>query len=236
VNQAIKVIHDSRRRGLVPLLCATGGFKAEIAFLNLLGALMQVEVCYIHEHFREVIRLPQLPLRWDPAVVLLHRDFFEWIDAEPRLSHEVENWLRGRPELRPLVVEGEDGYAYLGAAGDLLFKVAQEELLAGPRATWPAVSSPAPREKVNLSGVEHHRPRGWENFVDRLAVIDCVTQLRYDAVACGGDRVRVLDGASGDIAVRYEQGGKSLPLVVSTTARGTAQTELVAEYFRRHLS
>jgi hypothetical protein len=147
VDEPIQAVRRSHEEGLEPVLCATGGFKAEIAFLNLLGALLRVEVCYIHEHFREVVRLPQLPLTWDVQFVLRHHDFFEWIDAEPRTSNEVESWLRGRPELRPLVDDEPDGHTYLSAAGNLLFKAAREQLALAPA---PSGRPPLPRSPKKL--------------------------------------------------------------------------------------
>ena len=123
VEEAIKAVREAREKPLDPVFCATGGFKAEIAFLNLLGALFEVEVYYIHEQFREIVRLPRLPLNWDMQWVLERQDFFQWIDDEPRPSTEVENRLKARPELRPLIEDDADGNSYLNAAGDLLFRV-----------------------------------------------------------------------------------------------------------------
>jgi putative CRISPR-associated protein (TIGR02619 family) len=228
-------ITQARRGGLEPVLCATGGFKAEIAFANLLGALLDVEVYYIHEQFREVVRLPRLPLAWDADFVNRHRDFFEWVDAEPRPSIAVENRLKGRPELRPLVEDGADGCTYLNAAGNLLFTAAREKLARGPAATWPEAVAMPPSEKDGLSGVEHHRPRGWERFVQRLCSIDCVRRVSYDATAHGGPAVKVLDAVAGDIGVRFGAAGQALPLRVQTTAKGHPQTELVADYLRHQL-
>src|SRR5690606_13143239 len=65
VDVTLRLVHQGRERGRQALLCATGGFKAEIAFLNLLGALLEIEVAYIHELHRELVRLPRLPLTWD---------------------------------------------------------------------------------------------------------------------------------------------------------------------------
>lgn len=232
VSEAITAIKQGCREGLEPVLCATGGFKAEIAFLNLLGALLQIEVVYIHELFREIVRLPRLPLAWDAEFVARNLEFFEWIDAVPRPSVEVENRLKGCPELRPLIEDDPDGHTYLNAAGDLLFKAAREEIARGPRATWPEASPLAPHQKDGLSGVEHHRPRGWERFVERLCAIDCVARVVHDAAAATGPAVRVLDAAEGKIGVRYAVGDQVLPLAVWTTARGEARTELVAGYLR----
>lgn len=235
VEEAIKAVREAREKSLHPVFCATGGFKAEIAFLNLLGALFEVEVYYIHEQFREIIRLPRLPLNWDMQWVLERQDFFQWIDDEPRPSTEVENRLKARPELRPLIEDDADGNSYLNAAGDLLFRVAKERLSLEPHSTWPDVVAKSPQEKDRLSDVEHHRPKGWKNFVSRLCAIDCVSQVSYDKAAFGGEVIKMLDGANGVIAVRYGKDGEKLPLRIETSARGTEQTELVKEYIARCL-
>lgn len=230
VQEAIKAVNQAREQALDPVFCATGGFKAEIAFLNLLGALLEVEVYYIHEQFREIVHLPRLPLEWNTEWVLSRQDFFEWIDEEPRPSAEVENWLKADPELRPLIEDAGDGCSYLNAAGDLLFRVAKE---LGPRATWPPEVAVPPDKKNGLSDVEHHRPKGWQNFVFRLCQIDCVSRVSYDESAYGGKKVKILNSTKGDIAVRCGPTDNELPLRVETSARGAAQTELVKKYIAR---
>lgn len=230
VDVALKLIQEGRERGRTPLLCATGGFKAEIAFLNLLGALLEIEVVYMHELHRELVRLPRLPLAWDAQFALDNEDFFAWIDGDFRKSEEVESWLRGRPALRPLVEDDGEGHTMLNAAGNLLFKAAKA-WSAAPRAIWPDADPRPPEAKNQVSTEEHHRPRGWEAFVRRLCAIDCVSAVRYDPAAHGGPKVKPLDG--GGIGVRYGEPGQELPLRVETTAKGEAQTDLVAEYLRK---
>lgn len=232
VQEAIEAVKQARNKTLQPVFCATGGFKAEIAFLNLLGALLEVEVYYIHEQFREIVRLPRLPLGWNTEWVLQRQNFFEWIDEEPRPSAEVENWLKADSELRPLIEDAGDGCSYLNAAGDLLFRVAKE---LGPRATWPTAVASPPDKKDGLSNVEHHCPKGWQNFVDRLCRIDCVSRVSYDKAAYGGEKVKILNSTKGVIVVRYGSRGNELPLRVETSARGNAQTELVKEYIAQRI-
>ena len=232
VDATIRWVHQGQKCGMQTVFCATGGFKAEIAFLNLMGALLEIEVVYIHELHRELVRLPRLPLTWNAEFVVQNEDFFRWIEEEPRKSADVESWLKSRPELRPLVEDGGDGYTYLSAAGDLLYRVAEERLSMGPQAVWPDPDARPPEDKNHVSTVEHHRPAGWERFVERLCAIDCVTSVRYDAQALGG-RVKVMDAAKGVIGVCFGEPGKELPLRVKTTARGEAQTELVAAYLQK---
>jgi hypothetical protein len=119
----------------------------------------------------------------------------------------------------------------LTAAGDLLFKAACERLAARPHASWPEADARPPGEKNKVSDVAHHRP-GWRRFVDRLCAIDCVTHVRYDVAAHGGPHVKVVDPEAGALGVRFGSGDAVLPLRVETTARGEAQSELVASYVR----
>jgi putative CRISPR-associated protein (TIGR02619 family) len=232
VDVTLRLVRSGRERGYQPLFCASGGFKAEISFLNLIGALLEIEVFYIHELHRELIRLPRLPLSWDSGFVSKHEDFFSWIDSEPRRSCDVESRLKGRPELRWLIEEDEEGYAYLTAAGDLLFKVAQQRLQTTPRATWPESVPRPPVEKNQVSQMEHHRPPGWERFVDRLCRIDCVTVVRYDDAARSGPRAKVIDATAGILGLRFGDSGRDLPLCIQTTARGDEQCALVVHYLR----
>lgn len=108
----------------------------------------------------------------------------------------MESWLRRHPKLRSLVEDDDEGHTYLSAAGDLLHKVARERLAMGPRAPWPRGDPRPPQEKNHVSGVEHHRPAKWEQFVESLCAIDCVRSVRYDPQALGS-RVKFLDGNGG---------------------------------------
>ncbi|HIC85623.1 MAG TPA: putative CRISPR-associated protein [Desulfobacterales bacterium] len=233
VDVTIRLVRKGEDQGRQPLFCATGGFKAEIAFLNLLGALLGIEVVYIHELHRRLVRLPRLPIHWDIKFFEENQDFFQWIDAEPRPSSEVESWLKGRPDLRPLVEDGTDGFTYLNAAGNLLFKAAKaRDVITSPRARWPEPDPRPPSEKNQISNVGHHRPKGWERFVERLCAIDWVKGVRYDEAAYGGPRVKIINEEDGILGVRYGEVGKELPLRIETSARGKAQCELVLGYLR----
>ena len=233
ITVTLQEIRMARELSLTPVFCATGGFKAEIAFLNILGALLNIEVYYIHELHREEVQLPRLPLAWDTDYVIQHQDFFAWIKDDMRKSTEVESWLNARPELRTLVEDIEmNGVIYtdLSAAGELLFEAAREYR---PRAVWPRSSENSPEDKDGLSGVAHHRPSGWQGFVERLCAIDCVDRVIYDASVYGGDVVKVIDAEAGTIGVRFGPTGNELPLKLETTANEGEQTELVAAYIRR---
>jgi len=230
VDAAVGLVREARKRKATPVFAATGGFKAEIAFINLLGALLKVEVYYIHELHRELVRLPVLPLAWDSEFAARHWKFYEWIEEKERSSAEVEGRLKGMPELRPLVEDAGDGCTYLSAAGNLLFRALRER--APAPVLWPKADPRPPEKKNNVSLKSHHRPRGWERVVERICSIDCVTSVRYEEAAFGGDSVRVMDAKYGIIGFRHGADGMEFPLRVETTARGQQQCELVAGYLK----
>jgi len=121
VNTIIRLILEERKKGRAPVLNATGGFKAEIAYATLIGLLFDVPVFYIHEAFREIIEMPATPISWDFTLLADHEDFFFWLDSEPRDTLEVDARLKQLPQdVRFLLIE-EEGNSFLSPAGEVFF-------------------------------------------------------------------------------------------------------------------
>ena len=231
-------VNKSERAGHQPIFCATGGFKAEIAMVNMVGMLRGIEVCYMHEKFRDLIRFPALPIEWDVDVVERNLSFFDWIDSDMRKATEVESRLHQFPEVRMLTELLDDGYAVLSSAGNLLFQAYKNQTGRLPQAIWPESSERSPSEKNGISSMEHHRPPSWEKVVDLICRINCVHDVRYEGSAPSGSRgagILKTDAETGGILAVYEKQGKRLPMWIETTARGEAQTQLVTDYIGRRL-
>jgi hypothetical protein len=181
----------------------------------------------------ETFRPPQLPN--DLNDILKHRSFFEWIDSEPRKSHEVESWLKRHGEIQSFVEISNDGYSYLNSLGKLLYafvKVVQDDC---PRVKWPKPSAIPPSNKNRVSETEHKRPKGWERFVESLCNVDCVSKVAYDENAYGGSIIKVINAQNGTLSLRYGSADLWLPLRVETTAQGEEQINLVIEYIRSRI-
>ncbi len=111
-------IERERRQGREVLINATGGFKAEIAYATLVGLLFDVPVSYIHEQFQDLIEMPAMPVAWDYSTFADWEEFFAWIDGEePRPTDEVERRWPHLPNEVRVLLEEDDGYTYLSAAG-----------------------------------------------------------------------------------------------------------------------
>lgn len=239
VETVCAISREAQRAGRDVVLCATGGFKAEIAYLTLLGVLLGHPIHYIHERFDTLITLPPLPLEWNSAFVAQHESFFTWIEADMRTTAEVETWLKAAPELRPLVVENADGNSYLSAAGLLLYDAYRAHNQTEPRAVWPPESTRCPAEKDIVSNEEHKRPRGWERFVRKLTEVDCVDLVSYAGIGHGrggaGPRVFASDTQTGTLGIVIGDTDDELPLWVATTATSPAQLGLVRRWIVRNM-
>jgi len=239
INITCDLVNNARQAGEEVVICATGGFKVEIAFLNLLGALLEVPVAYMYEEHDELVVLPRLPLAWDTEFVERNRSFFEWIEDgdELRRTVEVESWLKREPALRELVEHHDDGYTVLSAAGLLLYRASQKRVDTEP-VEWPDPTPITPEEKhKGFSEEPHKRPHGWENLISLLSRDVFVTAVKYDNEQRmrHGERVRILDPENGVIGVRYGPPGDELPIRVYTTARGEAQTQLLVNHIRSRI-
>jgi len=61
VRQTAQILDHHRKNVRI---CATGGFKPEVAIASILGFIARAPVYYIHESFRQEVHLPALPIDW----------------------------------------------------------------------------------------------------------------------------------------------------------------------------
>ncbi|MDW8481317.1 MAG: putative CRISPR-associated protein [Meiothermus sp.] len=147
-----------RRQFQDVIINATGGFKAEIAYATALGLVYKVPVYYIHEKFQEIVVLPPSPFGWDSTLIAWNREFFDWIDAEPRPTGggKGQSIGTGATKLEVLLEDTPDGHTMLSPLGQIYLEAFRGELeqaqsvpiYFGPKArqAWERLE-PAQREK-----------------------------------------------------------------------------------------
>jgi putative CRISPR-associated protein (TIGR02619 family) len=223
-------IKTARASGTVEL-AATGGFKAEIAVANLVGALSDTPVHYIYEQFTSLITIDPIPvaLRTDWLGSGAGRKLLEAFESADDVIpvKSIESLLKQDERLLTLV-EIDDGHAALNLMGEMALR-----LLETPHDTWPPATDIAPEAKKRLESASHYRPRGWQQIVDTIASSRYVTSIRYEGSASGGCLKEAPDDEA-DLIHRIE-GSPALTLRISTTATTGGQRRLVQQLLRKEL-
>ncbi len=127
VDVLVELIQKYRDDGELSI-CATGGFKAEIAYATLVGIVFQVPVYYLHEKFHDIVEMPPIPISLDLELVAEYEDLFIKLYDMP----EEEEWdlffkqwsYRKVPppkEFFSLIVN-EGGHVFLSPAGELFYR------------------------------------------------------------------------------------------------------------------
>lgn len=200
VRRLAQEIRLATRAGKPAHLNATGGFKAEIAYATALGLMFAVPVSYIHEKFGDVITLPATPIAWDYSLFAWYSDFFNWIDAEPRPTSEVQARLATMPDTVALLLENDGEHTYLSPLGE-----AYLESYRGEADT---------RQKVRLSAAARATLDA-QDFTTRTAFLQLLERLRRGEAGDWQRSAETLSGGVGKFpkghsalrAFVYEQGG-----------------------------
>jgi hypothetical protein len=218
-------------------IAATGGFKAEIAIANLVGALLGAPVYYIYEQFNQLIKLEPIPIILAPAWLregagkaLLHKLASE---GDCLSRQEVESLLKADGRLEMLLESVEEDGTEIVCANVLGEFAAQ--VLETPPIDWPPACDTLPEHKVKLEGAAHHRPRGWEGIVSRLARSRLVRLIHYDSTAGRQPGIRPVKDNATDLHVVIAGENALLGLRVETTAESAEQRRLVLDHLRQQV-
>jgi putative CRISPR-associated protein (TIGR02619 family) len=233
VRLLAEAIREGRRSGEVAI-AATGGFKAEIAIANLVGALLGAPVYYIYEQFEQLIKLEPLPVALKPdwlrkgaGSALLQKLSEE--DCVPRES--VSSLIKADGRLELLLEAAEEEGREIVALNVLGELAAQ--LLQSPVSQWPSACDEEPAKKIQLEGAGHHRPSGWEEALYRLARSPFVRRIRYDRGAGIQPGIRPAPESPSDLYAVIAGNGPALSLRVETTAENAEQRRLVLDHLRK---
>ncbi|MEB3358521.1 MAG: putative CRISPR-associated protein [Synechococcales bacterium] len=218
------------------IIAATGGFKAEIAIANLVGTLLGVPVCYIYEQFEQLITIEPIPIALEPdwlrdgvGKALLH----ELVSQDCLPYPRVDSYLKADGRLELLIeTTDDDNDANKLASLNMLGELAAQ-LLETPPVDWPEPCDRPPDSKNNLQTTAHHRPKGWQEVVNRLCRSQFVRQVRYDGTAGNQQGFFPAKDSPHDFHVVIADDTAVLGLRVETTAETAAQRQLVMNHLRR---
>lgn len=244
LSRLVRVLAETLRTGKLNygevVIAATGGFKAEIAIANLVGALLGAPVYYIYEQFEDLIKLEPIPISLKP----------EWIregsgkkllqilgdgDCIPR--QKIEDLIKADERLEALLestMENGDEKGDEIICTNILGEFATQ-ILKTPHVDWPQTSKKTPEQKIKLEDKAHHRPKDWEDAVDRLSRSQYVTFIRYDGSAGNQSGVKPVNENASDIHVVLKDDRYVLGLRVETTSKNAEERQLLIELFRLKL-
>ncbi len=229
-------IRNGRARGTVEIV-ATGGFKPEASIAHQVGAILQVPVHYIHEALREVVTLDPLPVALDlawihsgPGKALLDR--FNPDQGGLIAVGEIESILRQDERLQ-LLLDIEPGLSLAGL--NVLGQLATG-LLGGPPLGWPDPSPIPPGRKIKLN-MDHHKPRGWDAWLARIAASAYVTSIRFEQVRLGSGRmIGPAPGSDSELLGSYSDGDIWRGVRIGTTCTNTGQLQMVENLLNKELA
>lgn len=126
-----KIFFHVRERKRV-IINATGGFKAEAAYITLVGLINRCEVYYIHEKFNAIVNLPPLPIKIDEDFWRKYGDIIDYLKEERDLSDARQKFgERLNHVILLAIVKEKNGKKTikLGPAGFAFYLAAEEKKL-----------------------------------------------------------------------------------------------------------
>ena len=240
LSRLVRVLAETLRAGRADgevAIAATGGFKAEIAVANLVGALLGSPVYYIYEQFEQLVTLEPIPISLEPqwlregsGKALLGR----LGDGDCVSRQQIDSLVKADGRLEILLESAElegDEIICTNVLGELAVQLSKT-----PHAEWPPTCDIDPEKKIKLEGAGHHRPDGWEKTVNRLSRSRFVRMVRRDGAAGNRKGIRPANDNCSDIHVVVDDGERVLGLRVETTCENAEQRRLLIDRFRRRLN
>ncbi len=142
---------------------ATGGYKAQIAIALVIGQALKIPVYYKHERFSEIIDFPPMPVTLDYDILAEHADILTDFERGEIFSATELGKVSERLDVFLNEVEIDDELFYeLNAIGQVY--------LTGFRLRYQqrVELSKAERRKKPTFGDDHHYPKDFKEFVNKV--------------------------------------------------------------------
>lgn len=220
--------------GVMRVLDATGGYKAQMMFIGLIGLVTQVPVIYRFSGFDGCIELPPMPVDFDKGLWRENRWLFDTLSDEGMVPLQR---LEGRhiPSqiARLLDYEEIDGEQYV-AMSAVLELMHQGFLLVPPQGLKePPDSGLDPDEKLHITQHETpHQPKGTDTMYRRLAELPWVRRVENIRFVDTAETFRVKEGGVNqvnEILVTHGDGDLGVDIRLITTCTNDAEREWCLE-------
>jgi len=177
VREAFRIYNDAHNQGLQLLINATGGYKAQISFVGLVGQAMQVPVYYLFEEFEEIIELPPMPVALDFRLWLEYFELFDTIEERTAIA-AADPRLRNLPERLKVLFECEGNNVTLSYMGLLFHRLLGKAFARQKESILPPPRPEDQEVKTHLEGSGHiYQTPGLQEFINRLKDVPYVTRI-----------------------------------------------------------
>ena len=233
----INAVHNGQARGGYVEIVATGGYKPETSIAHQLGSLLGVSVHYIHENQSQVVTLDPLPVSLDlawvqgPGESLL--GYFNGDKHDLVRLDKLDSLLKKDSRLNLLLdVDHDSNLAGLSLLGEMALA-----MLKRPAVRWPEVCNTAPQDKIHVSP-DHHWPKGYQAWLDQIAGIGYVTNIRFEGSAMQGSRMigPAPDSHSDLLGTYVDNLGCRRGVRIATTATNASQQSMIENLLKKDLS
>jgi putative CRISPR-associated protein (TIGR02619 family) len=213
VKSTSQIIYNTRQKNEECVINATGGFKAQISFLEMVGQIFKLDVYYQFEDFKNVIKLPQLPISLDFHIWIQHYPYFDKLSRFGSLpEHQL---LEVREELSDFIEEAK-GQVRLSSIGLLVHQVLLERFSLEGK-----IYLPKPTEnkgEVEISGYGFDIPLSLQTLLDNISRLDYVNAIKvieFKADFAGRNIFKVNQGV---IIGLYSDGRHTWKFDIETTS------------------
>lgn len=178
------VIYEAKEQEKIPVIIGTGGFKAEIAIVTVIGAVMGVPVYYLHETLKKLMEMPTSKMELPTDLINRNWEFFDKAANLQLRSIEKESWCSADNTLEHYVERASDDSDLwtLNAAGlNLWIYSFPEAPYVKPAGLSTVRSELKPSDKIHLRSrdIEPHRHSSVDAAAAKIAEIDWTQGIFY---------------------------------------------------------
>jgi hypothetical protein len=219
------------------ILNPTGGYKATVPYLTLMGSLYHMPVIYISEESDELITLPPLPISYDGKVLRQARPLLEKLAAgnanasleQVRLTREERQIYQELQEndFADVLIENMEGLLALTPLGYLFY----QRFVGDYPASWVECDLPTDKKKIHLR--DDHGSKILEAVARKLVLSPYVCEVVNSLPFNPRETRRIRSGQSfedGLVEIVMTKTDAGLGMVVRTSGRNPQETEKIAGY------
>ncbi len=122
IEKVITIITNNKRTSIK--LAITGGFKAEFAYITLIGSLYDIELYYKHEIQKKLLRLPPISIRINLEFYLQYLELFKLVEQSNNYDLILKKFPEVETDMRlKFLIEKRGGSFFFTPSGKIVNEI-----------------------------------------------------------------------------------------------------------------